>query len=237
MRAVVEHRDFAANHTVRVIVVHEILLVGIIAENRVQAIAERGDRGFVGGDGLFEPYFLLAEQFRAGLLDGARGGVAVGVGDGQGNGVLDLGDQSQHQKLVLGGGDVIARYRGRLTRRAGTADIAGTVGVAGGGLTVCGGRLIAGDGVGRVIRVPLSGNGVADGGGLIGGEVHVHGRGVGAVRVHLGVDAVDCAFFGVALVGDLGVHHLLVFVGIDVLDLGVEPLHAAFLDGGADVVL
>ena len=52
--------------------------------------------------------------------------VAVGVGDGQGNGVLDLGDQSQHQKLVLGGGDVIARYRGRLTRRAGTADIAGT---------------------------------------------------------------------------------------------------------------
>ena len=87
--------------------------------------------------------------------------VAVGVGDGQGNGVLDLGDQSQHQKLVLGGGDVIARYRGRLTRRAGTADIAGTVGVAGGGLTVCGGRLIAGDGVGRVIRVPLSGNGVA----------------------------------------------------------------------------
>ena len=87
------------------------------------------------------------------------------------------------------------------------------------------------------MRRPLSGNGVADGGGLIGGEVHVHGRGVGAVRVHLGVDAVDCAFFGVALVGDLGVHHLLVFVGIDVLDLGVEPLHAAFLDGGADVVL
>ena len=113
------------------------------------------------GRRLFEPYFLLAEQFRP-VCSMVRvwrcRSVSVMV---RVMVFLTLGDQSQHQKLVLGGGDVIARYRGRLTRRAGTADIAGTVGVAGGGLTVCGGRLIAGDGVGRVIRVPLSGNGVA----------------------------------------------------------------------------
>ena len=129
-----------------------------------------------------------AEQFRLCSMVA----VAVGVGDGQGNGVLDLGDQSQHQKLVLGGGNVIARYRGRLTRRAGTADIAGTVGVAGGGLTVCGGRLIAGDGVGRVIRVPLSGNGVADGGGLIGGEVRTW---TWCWCRNLGVDAGPCVLW------------------------------------------
>lgn len=60
VRTVVEHGDLAAQHAVRVVVEHEVLLVAVVAENRIQAITEilPGFRGL----GRFELHFLVAEQ-------------------------------------------------------------------------------------------------------------------------------------------------------------------------------
>ena len=40
VRTIVEHRNLTAQHAVRIVVEHEILFVGIIAENRIQAAAQ-----------------------------------------------------------------------------------------------------------------------------------------------------------------------------------------------------
>ena len=67
--------------------------------------------------------------------------------------------------------------------------------------------------------------------------VLVDAVGVRAIRVRLGVDVVDRALLGIALVSHLVIHHLLIFSGVHAFDLRVEPLYTTFLDGGADIIL
>lgn len=199
VRAVVQQRYLAAQHAVRVVIEHEVLLVAVVAEYRVQAVAQVGAGGRLLG--LLEPNLLDAEQLRAGTGDGSRRHAAVRVGRGERDGVLDSGDEAQHRELVLG---LVL-------------------------LVLC-------DGLGEV-RVSVGVDGVADRGGLVGGEVHVQRHRVRAVRVRRDEDAVESVLFGVALLGEVVVGHLLVVGGVDVLDGGVEPFDALLVDRRAHGVV
>ena len=60
MRTIVEHGNLTAQHAVRIIIEHEVLLVGIVAENGIQAIAQVFSG--ISYDGLLQLHFLIAKQ-------------------------------------------------------------------------------------------------------------------------------------------------------------------------------
>ena len=93
MRTIVEHGNFAAQHAVRIVIEHEVLLVGIVAENGIQAIAQV----FAGisCDGLLQLHFLIAKQGGALVFDVMRTGFAIGIGQRDGDGVLLAGNKAK----------------------------------------------------------------------------------------------------------------------------------------------
>ena len=87
--AVEQDRHLAAQHAVGVVVEHEVLIVAVVAQDRVQAVAQIGALGRL--DRLFQPHLLGAEQAQPLAFDDAFGGVARLVGDGQRDRVRQVG--------------------------------------------------------------------------------------------------------------------------------------------------
>lgn len=98
VRTVVEDGNLAAQHAVRVVVEHEILFIGIIAEDCVQAVAEI--LAVIGGDGAFELNFLVAEFRGAFVCDGLCARAALGVGESQCDRVGDVGNEAEQLEFV-----------------------------------------------------------------------------------------------------------------------------------------
>ena len=184
MRTVVFHRDLAADHAIDVVVVHEVLVVGIVAEDCIQSVAHALCRGRSGRLFLFELDFLVAEELRAfaGDLPGRHGG-AAGIGEFQRDGVGRLWNKTEHGEL-MGGGVVLALVGGCGEIRVPF----GVHGVGDAGGLACGEVHVHRCGVGAV-GVDCGERIVQCGGGLVSVRDE---RGVGVLLVCGGVDVGDC---------------------------------------------
>ena len=199
MRTIVEHGNLTAQHAVRIIIEHEVLLVGIVAEYGIQAIAQVFSG--ISYDGLLQLYFLIAKQGSAPVFEGMRTGFAIGVGQRDGDGVLFPGNKAEYLEFM---GFAVLRL---------------LVGVTG------------------EIRVAVRMHGIGYGYRVVGGEIHIQRRGVGAVRIlsdeHVIFRGGRLAFFLLELV----VGHILIVGCVHILDTCVQPFDPVLSDGRIDVVI
>ena len=157
--AVEQDRHLAAQHAVGVVVEHEVLIVAVVAQDRVQAVAQVDALGRL--DRLFQPHLLGAEQAQPLAFDDAFDGAARLVGDGQRDRVRHVGQQAEHQELVLGRGpvDALVGVRGEVRVALGRHRVADGRRLFGGEIDVQRARV---RGVGVVLDVD-----VVDGAGLL----------------------------------------------------------------------